>query len=521
MQWDFPYPSRRMPVLARNCVATSQPLAAQAGLAMLQKGGSAVDAAVATAIALTVVEPVMNGLGSDVFAIVWDGTTLIGLNASGRSPAGWVPSRFPGAHMPERGWDSATVPGAVSAWVALHARFGRLPFADLFEPAIRYAHDGFLVSPNIAAIWERQVALLRGEPGFAEAFLPDGRAPKAGEHFRPPHQAETLEAIAQSDGESFYRGALAERIALAAAEAGAAMTADDLTAHQADWVTPIAAAFREHRVHELPPNGQGIAALVALGILERCDLAGLAPDSPELLHLEIEALKRGVADARAHVADPAFMRIDPEALLEDARLTDLARSIDPRHAAMPAPALRESSTVYLATADQSGMMVSLIQSNYHGFGSGVVVPGTGIALNNRGSCFVTDAAHPNAVGPRKRPFNTIIPGFITKDGAPIAAFGVMGGTMQPQGHVQIVRRLLHSGQNPQAAIDAPRWRVEEDEVWVEDHLPETARRGLAARGHPLQQATHLDFGASQIVWRVEGGYVAASEGRRDGCAVGF
>ena len=520
MNWDFPYASRRMPVLARNCVATTQPLAAQAGISMLQRGGNAIDAAVATAIALTVVEPVNNGVGSDVFAIVWNGSELVGLNASGRSPKGWTPDRFPDAAMPHVGWNSATVPGAVSAWVALSSRFGRLPFGDLFEPAIRYASEGFLVSPTVSAIWANQVERLHAQPGFADTFLPHGRAPGAGEHFRPPHQAETLAIIAESGGESFYRGRLAEAIASAAASAGAMMTADDLAAHQVTWDAPIDVEFRGHRIHELPPNGQGIAALIALGILERLNLEDLPPDGPEMLHLQIEALKFGAADVHAHVGDPDAMMVTAAELLEPARLDEFAGTLKPDRTVVAAPrSMNRGATVYLSTADADGRMVSLIQSNYHGFGSGVVAQG--IALNNRGYCFVTKPGHPNRVGPKKRPLNTIIPGFITKGGEPFASFGVMGGTMQPQGHTQVVSRMLVSGQNPQAAIDAPRWRVERDEVWIEAQLPSETRRGLSDRGHNLREGTLLEFGAAQIIQRVEHGYVAGSEGRRDGCAIGL
>jgi gamma-glutamyltranspeptidase/glutathione hydrolase len=522
VNWDFPYLSRRVPVLAGNCVATSQPLASQAGLAMLARGGTAVDAAIAAAITLTVVEPVMNGIGSDAFAIVWDGKELAGLNGSGRAPLAWSPNRFPGAVMPEVGWDTVTVPGAVSAWAALHGRFGRLAFEDLFEPAVRYARDGCLVPPAIARRWESEAIRLDRQPGFAETFLTNGRAPKAGELFRCPDQVETLLEIARTRGESFYRGRLAERIGHAAAKTGGVLTAEDLAAHAADWVTPIDVAFRGHRIHELPPNGQGIAALVALGVLERCDLSGLAADSPEMLHLQAEATKLGLADVRTHVADPDFMQVTAAELLDPGRLAALAAAIRRDRTAAPQPqAKRDSGTVYLAAADAAGMMVSFIQSNYSGFGSGVVVPGTGIALNNRGSCFVTTPGHPNQVGPGKRPLHTIIPGFMTKDGAALTAFGVMGAEMQPQGHVQVVSRMLVSNQNPQAAIDAPRWRVVGDELWIEEQMPQEARRGLAARGHRLTQATDLDFGAAQIIRRVDGGYVAGSESRRDGCAVGF
>ena len=524
MDWRLPYPSIRQPILAANCVATSQPLAAQAGLAMLAKGGNAVDAAIATAVALTVVEPVTNGIGSDAFAIVASGGALVGLNASGRSPAGWTEARFADQRsMPATGWDSVTVPGAVSAWVALHKRFGRLPFQTLFEPAIGYARRGFLVSPFIAQIWLRQVSTLGGYREFARVFLPQGRAPAAGETFRCPEQADTLEAIAASEGRAFYRDAIAEAIAAAAEREGGAMTLADLAEHEPEWVAPLAVDFRGVRIHELPPNGQGLAALIALGILDRCDLDGLDADGAELQHLAIEATKLGMADAAAHVADPTAMRVKAETLLADGYLCERAGLIRRDRAQAPDPGKpSQGGTVYLAAADAEGMMVSYIQSNYRGFGSGIVVPGIGVALNNRGACFSLDPGHPNCVGPRKRPFNTIIPGFATVGGAPLAAFGVMGGSMQPQGHVQIALRLFARGQNPQAAIDAPRWRVEGGDLMVESAWSGTFRAALAARGHKLVDAGLLDFGAGQVIWRLEGGgYAAASESRRDGQAVGF
>jgi gamma-glutamyltranspeptidase / glutathione hydrolase len=523
VDWRLPYPSIRQPILAANCVATTQPLAAQAGLAMLAKGGNAVDAAIATAVALTVVEPVMNGIGSDAFAIVASGGQLIGLNASGRSPAGWTAARFANApSMPATGWDSATVPGAVSAWVALHKRFGRLPFETLFEPAIGYARRGFLVSPVVAQIWLRQVAL-GAYPEFARVFLPEGRAPAAGEVFRCPDHANTLEAIAASDGQAFYRGAIAEAIAAAAKREGGAMTLADLAEHEPEWVTPLGVDFHGVRIHQLPPNGQGLAALIALGVLDRCDVEGLDADSAELQHLAIEATKLGIADAAAHVADPAAMRVEAETLLADGYLRERATLIRRDRAQAPDPGKPpQGGTVYLAAADAEGLMVSYIQSNYRGFGSGIVAPGTGVALNNRGACFSLDPGHPNCVGPRKRPFNTIIPGFATVGGAPLAAFGIMGGSMQPQGHVQIALRLFARGQNPQAAIDAPRWRVEGGDLMVESAWSGAFRAALAARGHKLVDGGLLDFGAGQVIWRLEGGgYAAASESRRDGQAVGF
>ncbi|OGA22584.1 MAG: gamma-glutamyltransferase [Betaproteobacteria bacterium RIFCSPLOWO2_02_FULL_67_26] len=524
--WDFPYPSQRMPVLAKNVVATSQPLAAQAGLSMLMKGGNAVDAALAAAITLTVVEPTSNGIGADAFCILWDGRQLHGLNASGRSPAAWTPDRFKDrSGMPRRGWDSVTVPGAVSAWVDLSEKFGKLPFADLFEPAIRYATDGYMVSPTISRLWAAQVQELKSQPGFAEAFMPRGRAPEAGEKFLAPAHARTLQRIAETRGEAFYRGDLAERIAAWATQHGGALTAEDLAQHRNDWVGTIGIDYRGYTLHEIPPNGQGIAALIALGILEGFDMGAIPVDSADSLHLQIEAMKLAFADAYEYVSDPATMRVKSAALLDKAYLRERAKSISMEKAASPrhgTPA--QGGTVYLTAADASGMMVSYIQSNYSGFGSGVVVGGTGISLQNRGLGFVLEPGHANVVAPRKRPFHTIIPGFVTKDGRPVMSFGVMGGSMQAQGHAQVMLRMVDHRQNPQAAADAPRWRVESEfDVNIEQGVPTAVLDDLGARGHRMIQADRwsTDFGRAQLIYKMVDGYLGASERRTDGQAVGF
>jgi len=523
--WTFPYTWPRKPLLARNAVATSQPLASQAGVAMLAAGGSAVDAALAAAITLTLVEPVSNGIGSDAFAIVWDGKQLHGLNASGRSPAGWTPEFFGGATaMPARGWNTVTVPGCVSAWRMLSERFGKLPFERLFEPAIRYGREGFLVSPTIAGQWAQQSAELGIQPGFAEAFLPNGRAPAPGELFRFPDHAATLERIASTRGEAFYRGELAERLEAHAKQHGGAMRAADLAAHEADWVAPLAMDYRGYTLHELPPNGQGIAALAALGILREFDVAGLPVDSAESLHLQIEALKLAFADALAYVADLDHMPFAPVRMLDPAYLRERAKLIDPKKAQrFSAGRPLEGGTVYLTAADAAGTMISMIQSNYMGFGAGVVVPGTGISLQNRGSSFVLAEGHPNRVGPRKRPYQTIIPGFVTKDGKPLMSFGVMGGTMQPQGHVQVMVRIADYGQNPQAACDAPRFRwVQGMDVSVEDRMAPAVVEELERRGHRIVTVDDYNqFGSCQAIWKLGDGYLAASDPRRDGQAAGF
>ncbi|HWD40103.1 MAG TPA: gamma-glutamyltransferase family protein [Fimbriimonas sp.] len=530
MELDFEteYPSVRQPVIARNVVATSQPLAAQAGLRMLLRGGNAVDAALAAAITLTVVEPTSNGLGSDAFAILWDGTGLHGLNGSGRSPAGWTPERFAGMRtMPQRGWDSVTVPGAVSAWVSLSERFGKLPFTELFEPAIAYAREGYPVSPVIAKGWRRAADVLGREPGFAEAFMPGGRAPSAGETFRSPAMAETLEKIAESCGEAFYRGALACQIVDFSERGGGAMTLDDLATHQADWCGTVSIDWYGYQIHEIPPNGQGIAALIALGILREIGgVESLSPDSAESIHLQLEATKLAFADLHEYVSDVEFMNVPPSALLDPAYLRGRAALVDRGSAGRPRfGKLPHGGTVYLTAADANGMMVSFIQSNYMGFGSGIVVPGTGISMQNRGCGFRSEPGHVNSVGPRKRPFHTIIPGFVTRDGQPVMSFGVMGGPMQCQGHVQMAVRVLAHGQNPQAASDAPRWQVLEDgRVAVEAAMPASVIEALRGLGHDVEVRpgwANQSFGGAQLIVRTQDGYMAGSDQRKDGQVAGF
>lgn len=523
--WSLPYPSRRSPVFAQNVVATSQPLAAQAGLRMLLAGGNAVDAALATAIALAVVEPNNNGIGSDAFALVWDGKRLHGLNASGRSPAGWTPERFAGRdRMPPFGWDSVTVPGAVSAWAALSGRFGALPFARLFEPAIHYAREGFPVGPISAFYWKFGEGAYGDYPDFAAHFLEHGRAPRPGERFVCRDTATTLESIADSGGEAFYRGELAERIVACSEAAGGAMTAADLAGHRAQWVAPISQPYRTVELHEIPPNGQGLTALIALGILRHHDMSNHDVDSADSIHLQVEAIKLAWAETERHVADPAAMQhptaafLEPELLAERARSIDVNESHSPRSAIPAAP-----DTVTLCSADASGMMVSYIQSNYLAFGSGIVVPGTGIHLQNRGLGFSLEPGHPNRVGPGKRPFHTIIPGFLTRGGQADMAFGVMGGHMQAQGHVQMTVRREDYAQNPQAACDAPRWHVREDgALLLEPGFDTSVVEELRRRGHRIvQDAPPHVFGGAQLISRLPDGYCGASDHRKEGHAVGF
>ena len=528
--WHNPYPTIRSPVMARNVVSTSQPLAAQAGLRMLQKGGNAVDAAVATAAAMTIVEPVSNGLGSDNFAILWDGKELHGLNASGVAPAAWNPDYFQRRHggkIPQRGWDTVTTPGAVAGWVALSQRFGKLPFADLLEPAIELAERGHAVARIVADKWSRQVPQLQEQPGFAAAFMPRGRAPLPGERFVFAEAGATLRKIADSKGEAYYRGEIAHAFAAHAAANGGSLTESDMAAFRPEWVTPIQKDYAGHTLHQIPPNGQGIAALIALGMLEKLDLASLPVDSVLSQHLQIEAMKLAFADTYRWVADARAMnRVSAADLLSDAYLAERAKLIDRnratdfQHGTPP-----KGGTIYLAAADENGMMVSLIQSNYMGFGSGIVVPGTGVSLQNRGCGFSLEASHPNVVQGGKRPFHTIIPGFLTQDGKPRMSFGVMGGNMQPQGHLQTLVRLLTHRQQPQAACDAPRWKVASGlTIDCEPTMSLDLIQGLRDRGHRVEEHvdTYMDFGAGQFIWKqsddLEDGYIAASDSRRDGHA---
>ncbi len=532
--FDNPYTSTRIPVFARNVVSSSHPLATQAGLRMLHKGGNAVDAAIAAAAAMTIVEPVSNGLGSDSFCILWDGEELHGLNASGRAPQRWTPDYFRRKYgdsatvPPKRGLDSVTVPGAVSSWVTLSKRFGKLPFADLMEPAIDMAERGYLLSPVVQQKWAAATEELQSQPGFASAFLPWGRAPRVGELFQFKAAAKGLRAIAQTKGAAFYGGEMAHALEKFSAQNGGSLTAKDFEDYRPEWVKPIAKNYRGYTLHEIPPNGQGIAALIALGILDRFDVAGLALDGVDSQHLQIEAMKLAFADVYKFVAEPAAMEVTAEQMLDDAYLASRARLIDMKKAQdFGAGNPVKGGTIYLTAADEDGMMVSFIQSNYMGFGSGCVEPEFGISLQNRGHGFSLDAGI-NQVAPGKRPFHTIIPAFVTKGGQPVMSYGVMGANMQPQGHMQTLVRMLDYGQSPQAACDAPRWRYNEGlEINVEAAMNQATVQGLAERGHRMEviNDSYQDFGSGQFIWRagdpkVEG-YVAASDSRRDGQASGF
>ena len=529
----YPFSSQRMPLIAANgVVASGQPLAAQAGLKMLQQGGNAVDAAVAAAVALTVVYPAQNGIGGDAFALIWDGNKLHGLNASGRAPAALQAANLRAqgyAKMPIEGWLPVTVPGAPSAWGDLIARFGRLSLADVMAPAIAYAEEGYGVSPIVARVWasEANRLLPNADPALAAwgpTFAPKGRAPRAGERWASPGHAYTLKTLAERGVRDFYDGKIAQKIVAFSRKSGGLFTEEDLAAHQNRWVEPINARYRGYDVWEIPPNGQGLTALITLAILEGTDLPTFSQGSVEALHLQIEAMKLAFADAARYIADPEHAAVPVEGLL-DADYIAGRRALIGSEARDPGPGQPpQGETVYLCTADSDGMMVSYIQSNFASFGSGVVVPETGIALHNRGSGFSLEEGHPNEAAGGKRPYHTIIPGFLTRDGQAVGPFGVMGGYMQPQGHTQVVSGMVDYGLNPQAALDAPRWRVNGGlEVILEMDTPEHVLRGLVDRGHQVTVPPHRgDFGRGQIIWRLDNNlYVAGSDRRADGAAVGW
>ena len=531
--WSLPHDARRPAVCGSMAVATSQPLAAQAGLEMLRRGGSAADAAVATAAAMTVLEPTTNGIGGDGFVLGIFGGEVVGLNASGRAPARQLRSAFDGQPgMPRRGWGPVTVPGAVSGWVALWKRFGRLPFADLLEPAIRHARDGYLVAPRTADLWKRAYPAMSRFDEWRRVFAPEGRAPRAAERIVLADHARTLEAIARTEGAAFYTGELAKRIADSARADGAFLDEKDLAAHEARWVPPLEAPFAASTMLAIPPNGQGIAAQIARGILEvsRANprFAELASDCADSVHLAAEAMKLAFREVHREVGDPAAMRVKPADLLARANLERLAAEIDFAKAQdfQHGPP-KTGGTILLCTADRDGNMVSLIQSNYEGWGSGIVIPGTGIAMQNRGACFTLEKGHVNEYAPSKLPYHTIIPGMLVRRDAqgaarPHVAFGCMGGYMQPQGQLQIASRLEDHRANPQAALDAPRWQVSDGlKLDVEPGFPQATLDELAKRGHAVKVAGEksISFGRAQCIQRVEHGYIAASDCRGDAQAV--
>ncbi len=534
------FASRRSPVYARHgIVASSQPLASEAGIEILRQGGNAADAAVATAAVLALTEPTSTGLGGDCFALVYDGASgkITALNGSGRAPAGLTLDL-----LQEQGFSkgvppfhahNVTVPGACAGWCDLAERHGSLPMATILGPALRLATEGFPVEPITAFYWGRAAERqLRAAPGGTQLLI-DGRAPKPGEVFRNPGLARTFRAIAEGGMDAFYRGEIAGRIAAAVRGAGGVMTTEDLAAHRSTWDEPISTTYQGVRLWECPPNGQGIVALLTLNLLSNLVLPEdrLGPDA---LHLLIESLRLAFADAHRYVADPAAVPVPTIELLTAAYAATRARLIDPKKAnpnAVPGRVKAGSDTVYFSVVDGKGNACSFINSNYMGFGTGIVPEGTGFSLQNRGANFSLVRGHPNALAPEKRPYHTIIPGMATReaDGSLYASFGVMGGFMQPQGHVQVLLALLE-GLDPQAALDRPRVCLDEGEpdgtVLVEEGIPEPTVAALRARGHRIERVTGHEravFGRGQVILRdpATGVLSGGSDPRADGCALGF
>ncbi len=530
LQFDslkYAYPSARRVVYGKKgMVCTTQPLAAQAGLDMLKKGGNAVDAAVATAACMTVLEPNSNGLGGDAFALVWMKDKLHGLNSSGPAPMAVSAENLRkkyGASMPDRGWAPVTVPGIPAAWAELSKKFGRLPFEELLQPAIAYAEEGYPVAPVTAMLWQQAFDDFKKEleePYFntwCDVFAPAGRGPLPGETVFLRDHGKTLRELADTKCEAFYRGALADKIDEFSKVTGGYLRKEDLAAFSPEWVEPVSVDYRGYTVCEIPPNGHGIVALMALNILNGFDFSHR--DCAETFHKQIEALKLAYEDGKRYVSDPRFMKVSVKTLLSE-EYAKTRRALIGREAIVPTPGSPDyGGTVYMCTADGEGNMVSYIQSNYMGFGSGIVVPGTGIALQNRGSNFYLDPESGNCLAPGKKPYHTIIPGFLMKDGKAVGPFGVMGGFMQPQGHLQVIMNTIDFHMNPQEALDAPRWQwVGGKRVEVERAFPHAVTEELIRRGHEITvPPLTCNFGRGQVIWRSgDGTLTGATEPRSDG-----
>lgn len=521
-------------------VATSQPLATAVGLEILSRGGNAADAAVACAAVLNVTEPTSTGIGGDMFALYFDAQTkqVTALNGSGRAAAALTLERLrkegiTGDELPAFHAHTVTVPGACAGWCDLIERHGSLSMSDILAPAIRYAEEGFPVAPLTAYFWARGVdRQLKAALNGVEMTL-DGRAPNAGEIFRNPGLAKVLSAVARDNKQGFYQGRIAEAIVSVVTEAGGCLSLEDLASHVSTWESPLSVTYRGLRVHECPPNGQGITALIALNILEGFDLALLPSLSTERMHLMIEAMRLAFADARWYVTDPAFSKIPVAELLSKDYAQERRKLIDRKRATMDprrGTPVASSNTVYLSVVDKSGNACSFINSNYLGFGSGIVPRGWGFTLQNRGHNFSLDPHHPNALAPRKRPYHTIIPAMVTResDDSLCASYGVMGGFMQPQGHVQVLSALVDDKLDPQAALDAPRFCIKVEEsggrVALEEGMPPETIARLRAMGHPVDEVTGYEralFGRGQIILRdaATGVLCAGSDPRADGCAM--
>lgn len=537
-----PFATRSVVHARHGMVASAHPLATQIGVEVLTKGGTAVDAAIAVNAALGFLEPVSCGIGGDLFALVWDAKTqrLYGLNASGRAPKLSDPAKVPAepdGTIPIYSPWAWTVPGAVDGWFALHGRFGRMPMKEILAPAIRAARDGAPVPQVIAAAWERGVERFKDKPGFAAVFLPAGRAPREGEVFRNPALARAYEAIAEGGRAAYYTGPIAESFDAFSRKVGGLIRKEDLAENRPDWVEPIGTSYRGVTLWEIPPPGQGLAALQMLNVIEGYDVRSMGRASPDLWHVMIEAKKLAFEDRARHYADPAFAAVPVAGLLSKAYASERAKLIKMDRAAnvYDAGVPTGTDTTILAVADAAGNMVSLIQSNYTGFGSGYVLEPWGFGIHDRGAQFDLRPGRPNTLAPGKRPFHTIIPAFVTRDGVPWIAFGLMGGDMQPQGHVQVLVNLVDFGMNLQEAGDAARFYHQFSSeptgtkmegggvVSLEPSVPEVVRRELLRRGHKVQDAPAAAFGGYQAVARdpATGVLSGASESRKDGCAMGY
>lgn len=522
-----PFQAKRHTVFARKgMVATSQPLAAEVGLDILKKGGNAIDAAIATAAVLTVVEPTSNGIGGDAFALVWTKDKLHGLNASGPAPQSISAQKLrEQGHdkIPIHGVIPVTVPGVPAAWAALSERFGKLPLIEVLLPAIRYAEEGYPLTPILGKYWK--LAYNKFKTSFTtdeftawfDTFAPNGRAPEIGEMWNSPGHANTLRAIGETNARDFYEGKIADQLDAFMKKHGGYLSKSDLSTYKAEWVEPISVNYRGYDVWEIPPNGQGMIALMALNIVK--NMKKPMWQSADTMHHQIEAMKLAFTDGREFITEPNAMPISVEHLLSDEYAKKRATTIK-EEANIPEPYdLPKGGTIYLATADEDGNMVSYIQSNYMGFGSGIVIPNTGIALQNRGHDFSLDETHPNVLEPGKKTYHTIIPGFLTKDGKAVGPFGVMGGYMQPQGHFQVVTNTVDYLLNPQAALDMPRWQwIRGRTIHVEPEFPNYLAQSLERRGHEVHVADHGSFGRGQIIWRnAETGVLqGGTESRADG-----
>ncbi|WP_342542714.1 gamma-glutamyltransferase family protein [Paenisporosarcina sp. FSL H8-0542] len=525
---NHPFAAKRHTVFAKKgMVATSQPLAAQAGLEILQKGGNAIDAAIATAAALTVVEPTSNGIGGDAFALVWSKDKLHGLNASGPAPQSISAEaiREKGHEkMPVFGVIPVTVPGVPAAWAELSAKFGKLPLKDVLVPAIRYAEEGYPLSPILGKYWKaaykkyKETFTAEEFAGWFETFAPDGRAPEIGEVWSSPGHAKTLRAIGETNARDFYEGEIADKIDAFFKKHDGYLTKEDLSTYKPQWVEPVSANYRGYDVWEIPPNGQGMVALMALNVFKQVDSPTW--QDADTFHRQIEAMKLAFTDGQAFITEPESMSVSVEHLLSDEYAAKRAGVIGGT-ATNPEPyELPKGGTVYLAAADDEGNMISYIQSNYMGFGSGIVIPGTGIGLQNRGHDFSLDETHPNVLKPGKRTYHTIIPGFLTKDGQAVGPFGVMGGYMQPQGHFQVVTNTVDFLLNPQATLDMPRWQwMKGKTVHVEPEFPNYLVQSLVRKGHDIHVTSDGgSFGRGQIIWRnpETGVLQGGTESRTDG-----